>query len=803
LQLLMVTDTSVRDFHGEDLIQQYIMTQIYMVDEMYHHPSLGIEINVGVSDIIILDERAKRNLVVQYDGRRTLDHFCLWADKFRSSGVSDFDVAVYLTRDDIGPAGQYYWYAPVTGMCASLRSCAVVRDDGISSAFVIAHELGHIFGMPHDGYDNHCSKEPDDGKIMAANVQSHFEHYYWTECSRASLEKYLDGLHCLHDQPAPSSWPLYERPFGVSWSLDEQCRQEFGEEFSQCRALPNMNLCDILWCSTPDKPLFCKTKRSPPLPGTSCARNKAMRYDSQWCMRGRCEARSTVAVDGGWSGWSEWGICSLTCGTGVQFRSRTCSNPMPEYGGSECEGAADERRLCNTQSCLLMTDFRAEQCEQQNEVNFFGGRRHHWKPREAEQDVCKLTCISEETGHVFISDSHVVDGTLCSYDNPHHICIKGECQTMGCDGEMGSNKTSDDCGVCGGDSSTCKHIKGTASRDIDSKEYHHLVLLPERARGIRISERNSSYLSHYLALRDPHTDKWYLNGGGTEGTSKHFVLHGTNFVYTNIDHEESLSALGPLLSAVEILVYSMSDSDPPTIDFEYTMSPNDAEQMVLMGRSPEHHALAESAADEQRFTWIQSGWQACSVSCGGGLQEDLLECLDTKQQMIVRGLCKTKKKPAPQHQACNEHACRYAFRWEAEDWTEACSQACGTHGVQRRHIRCMAYVSPTEEREVDPPYCDLHRMPLYQRPCNQFSCESVRWRTAPWSMVSHLHATLHLISLPLKCSPDGMRSRKVWCEAGGKPHAIDKAVPCPQADKPLNQESCQQGGHKTSLNQKN
>lgn len=35
-------------------------------------------------------------------------------------------------------------YAPVTGMCHPLRSCALNHEDGFSSAFVVAHETGHV-----------------------------------------------------------------------------------------------------------------------------------------------------------------------------------------------------------------------------------------------------------------------------------------------------------------------------------------------------------------------------------------------------------------------------------------------------------------------------------------------------------------------------------------------------------------------------------------------------------------------------------------------------------------------------------
>ena len=39
------------------------------------------------------------------------------------------------------------------------------------------------------------------------------------------------------------------------------------------------------------------------------------------------------SVDGGWSDWSY-----IICQTGVQLRYRVCDNPIPQNGGSQCEG---------------------------------------------------------------------------------------------------------------------------------------------------------------------------------------------------------------------------------------------------------------------------------------------------------------------------------------------------------------------------------------------------------------------------------------------------------------------------------
>lgn len=64
-----------------------------------------------------------------------------------------------------------------------------------------------------------------------------------------------------------------------------------------------------------------------------------------------------ILVDGEVSNWSDWGTCSVSCGGGSQDRTRTCTNPKPQYGGADCTGNLKETQSCNTQNCPSMRPF--------------------------------------------------------------------------------------------------------------------------------------------------------------------------------------------------------------------------------------------------------------------------------------------------------------------------------------------------------------------------------------------------------------------------------------------------------------
>ncbi|KAM4797331.1 adhesion G protein-coupled receptor B2 isoform 11-T12 [Rhinophrynus dorsalis] len=62
-----------------------------------------------------------------------------------------------------------------------------------------------------------------------------------------------------------------------------------------------------------------------------------------------CNNTATCPVEGQWLDWGAWGRCSVTCSNGTQQRSRRCSNTG--QAGGECRGQQAESRQCSNPDC--------------------------------------------------------------------------------------------------------------------------------------------------------------------------------------------------------------------------------------------------------------------------------------------------------------------------------------------------------------------------------------------------------------------------------------------------------------------
>lgn len=56
-------------------------------------------------------------------------------------------------------------------------------------------------------------------------------------------------------------------------------------------------------------------------------------------------------VNGGFSNWSDWTECSVTCANGQNTRTRSCDSPAPLRGGDPCDGEVVQYRDCTEMPC--------------------------------------------------------------------------------------------------------------------------------------------------------------------------------------------------------------------------------------------------------------------------------------------------------------------------------------------------------------------------------------------------------------------------------------------------------------------
>ncbi|KAK7101026.1 hypothetical protein V1264_023874 [Littorina saxatilis] len=766
VETLVVVDKKMVDYYQHhhnmrhpDGLTAYVLTIMNIVAKLFHDPSIGNAINIVVTKLIIFTGDADDTLPqISYHADKSLDSFCRWQHRLlgqtsSGQGRASHDNAVLLTRYDIctyknEPCGTL-GLAPVEGMCEKERSCSINQDIGLASAFIIAHEIGHNFGMHHDGAGNTCGlpgQEP--ARIMAARLTKDTSPFQWSSCSRAYITDFLDAGKgwCLDNIPLKREAYPQDVP-GEDFDIDTQCRHQFGPRSRACKI---KKACRELWCV--NNIAECVTNSIPAAEGTECFMS---RHKKGWCHLGECrnpqyEART---VHGSWGQWDEWGDCSRTCGGGVEASQRQCDDPVPKDGGRYCVGLRKRYRSCNVTPCGAdARDFREVQCSSYDNVPF-RGRYYKWIPYTGEQaKPCALVCMAE--GYNFYTErvSKVIDGTRCYPDKPH-ICINGECKFVGCDGYLGSRKKEDVCRVCAGDNSTCRTVSGFFDKPLPKGAYQEIVTIPRGAIHLQVAE--AAFSSNYLALRNDK-DEYYINGDWTIDWPRKFSIAGTVFHYKLVEYEpESFQALGP--TSEDLVVMMLLQEENRGIQYQYNLPVN--------GSGSDH--------DISLYTWRHAPWSPCTKSCSTGLSVSKAQCVNKSDDSVVEdAYCRPQPRPSDHNKHCNLQSC--PPEWSMGQWSE-CSQTCG-EGVRTRHVVCTQV---TNEGEVvqDDSQCRHGNKPTTHQDCSLQRCPAV-WHTFEWSLCAP------------SCGP-GEKTRRVVCMTSDSNTYVDDAL-CQETKevKPATRQSC-------------
>ncbi|XP_033613536.1 ADAMTS-like protein 1 [Fukomys damarensis] len=427
-----------------------------------------------------------------------------------------------------------------------------------------------------------------------------------------------------------------------------------------------------------------------------------------------------------------------------------------------CEGRNIRYRTCSNADCPPEAgDFRAQQCSAHNDVKYHG-QFYEWLPVSNDPDnPCSLKCQAKGTALVVELAPKVLDGTRC-YPASLDMCISGLCQIVGCDHQLGSTAKEDNCGVCNGDGSTCRLVRGQYKSQLSATKLEDTVVaIPYGSRHIRLVLKGPDHL--YLETKTLQGTK----GENSLSSTGTFLVDNSSVEFQKFPDKEILRMTGPLTADFIIKIRNAGSADS-TVQFIF------------------HQPIVHR--------WRETDFFPCSATCGGGYQLTSAECHDLRSSRVVADqYCHyypENVKPKPRLQECNLDPCPASDgykqimpydlyhplpRWEATPWT-ACSSSCGG-GIQSRAVSCEEEDIQGRATSVEEWKCMYTpKMPVVQ-PCNIFDCP--KWLAQEWSPCT------------VTCG-QGLRYRVVLCmdhrgmHTGGcspktKPHIKEECIiptPC-------------------------
>ncbi|XP_031425571.1 ADAMTS-like protein 3 [Clupea harengus] len=420
--------------------------------------------------------------------------------------------------------------------------------------------------------------------------------------------------------------------------------------------------------------------------------------------------RSDEDRDAGWDAWGTWSECSRTCGGGASYSLRRCLN------GGNCEGRNIRYRTCSNMDCPKESgDFRAQQCSAHNDIKY-QGLTHEWVPVINDPvSPCALKCQARGKNLVLELAPKVLDGTRCRTDS-FDMCISGICQEVGCDRQLGSNAKEDNCGVCAGDGSTCRLVRGqTLSHVSPDEPVKTMIEIPLGSRNLRITAKGPDVIILEAQTAQGRREEHVLSSPGWH------VLGNTSVEFQRAPDRQTLRSPGPLAADF-------------TIKVRYAAPRDTVLQFVFY--------------QPIRYQWRETDFFPCSVTCGGGYQLNSAECTDIRSGAVLpEHHCESypeNTKPKPKLKECNMEPCPESDgfkevmpydhfqplpRWEQNPWT-MCSVSCGG-GTQERSVVCVEEDVHGQFTQVEEWKCTHSPRPVTKQTCNAFGCP--QWKAMEWS----------------------------------------------------------------------
>lgn len=321
-EIFLVLDYLTTQYFNADMQQ---ITKYYGVfyNEVQHYYDNLVEppVKLLVTSIYLTTDDDQETFLDPYplsdraEVNKCLDLFGTWL-YVHDNELGNYDVAMLITGLDIGIYQWTFkfvfipwpeWDSSINGIAYIATACYFDNEkktsykSGISEDIagtyvgtgIHAHELGHVLGCTHDSVEPVIDTQPSsescpwaDGYVMSYDFGSK-NKFYFSSCSVSQLKWYLQSnlSSCLLDQQALSTALPFNTPLpGQISSLDQQCKDVFGDNSCYYFNLPGNDVCSKLYCKSMFSPK--EDTMGPAFEGSPCGVN-------MMCLRGVC-ANATV-----------------------------------------------------------------------------------------------------------------------------------------------------------------------------------------------------------------------------------------------------------------------------------------------------------------------------------------------------------------------------------------------------------------------------------------------------------------------------------------------------------------------------